>query len=189
MIHARALLYIIGQFLLGLAAAMLVPLFYGLSIGDNVRPFIVAIAITAITGVALVRFAGRPNKDLSQREGVLLVSIVWVVSSLFGCLPFYLSPYFPDFTGAFFETASGFTTTGATVLPVVEVLTNSLQFWRCFTHWLGGMGIVLLAIAILPLVGVGGMPLYRAEFSGARSKSSNPGLPKRRLLSGRSTLR
>lgn len=174
MIHARALLYIIGQFLLGLAAAMLVPLFYGLSIGDNVRPFIVAIAITAITGVALVRFAGRPNKDLSQREGVLLVSIVWVVSSLFGCLPFYLSPYFPDFTGAFFETASGFTTTGATVLPVVEVLTNSLQFWRCFTHWLGGMGIVLLAIAILPLVGVGGMPLYRAEFSGARSEKLKP---------------
>jgi trk system potassium uptake protein TrkH len=173
-IHARALLYIIGQFLLGLAAAMLVPLFYGLSIGDNVRPFIVAIAITAITGVALVRFAGRPNKDLSQREGVLLVSIVWVVSSLFGCLPFYLSPYFPDFTGAFFETASGFTTTGATVLPVVEVLTNSLQFWRCFTHWLGGMGIVLLAIAILPLVGVGGMPLYRAEFSGARSEKLKP---------------
>jgi trk system potassium uptake protein TrkH len=173
-IHARALLYIIGQFLLGLAAAMLVPLFYGLSIGDNVRPFIVTIAITAITGVALVRFAGRPNKDLSQREGVLLVSIVWVVSSLFGCLPFYLSPYFPDFTGAFFETASGFTTTGATVLPVVEVLTNSLQFWRCFTHWLGGMGIVLLAIAILPLVGVGGMPLYRAEFSGARSEKLKP---------------
>lgn len=174
MIHARTLLYIIGQFLLGLAAAMLVPLLYGLSIEDNVRPFILAIAITAITGIALLWFAGRPERDLSQREGMLLVSIVWIVSCLFGCLPFYLSPYFPDFTGAFFETASGFTTTGATVLPVVEVLSNSLQFWRCFTHWLGGMGIVLLAIAILPLVGVGGMPLYRAEFSGARSEKLKP---------------
>ncbi len=173
-IHVTTLLYIIGQFLLGLAAIMLVPLIYGLSIGDNLKPFILAIAITGITGVALVRSAGRPNKDLTQREGVLLVSLVWVVSCLFGCLPFYLSPYFPDFSGAFFEAASGFSTTGATVLPVVEVLTNSLQFWRCFTHWLGGMGIVLLAIAILPLVGVGGMPLYRAEFSGARSEKLKP---------------
>jgi len=161
-IHLATLLYIIGQFLLGLTATMLAPLIYGLYIGDNVRPFLLAIGITGIIGLALVRFAGRPNRDLTQREGVLLVAIVWITSSLFGCLPFYLSPYFPDFAGAFFEAASGFTTTGATVLPVVEVLTNSLQFWRCFTHWLGGMGIVLLAIAILPLVGVGGMPLYRA---------------------------
>jgi len=173
-IHLATLLYIIGQFLLGLAATMLVPLFYGLCIGDNLRPFILAIGITGIIGFALVRFAGRPNKDLSQREGVLLVAMVWVVSSLFGCLPFYLSPYFPDFTGAFFETASGFTTTGATILADVEILTHSLQFWRCFTHWLGGMGIVLLAIAILPLVGIGGMPLYRAEFSGARSEKLKP---------------
>ncbi len=174
MIHLATLLYIIGQFLLGLTATMLAPLIYGLYIGDNVRPFLLAIGITGIIGLALVRFAGRPNRDLTQREGVLLVAIVWITSSLFGCLPFYLSPYFPDFAGAFFEAASGFTTTGATVLPVVEVLTNSLQFWRCFTHWLGGMGIVLLAIAILPLVGVGGMPLYRAEFSGARSEKLKP---------------
>jgi trk system potassium uptake protein TrkH len=173
-IHLATLLYIIGQFLLGLTATMLAPLIYGLYIGDNVRPFLLAIGITGIIGLALVRFAGRPNRDLTQREGVLLVAIVWITSSLFGCLPFYLSPYFPDFAGAFFEAASGFTTTGATVLPVVEVLTNSLQFWRCFTHWLGGMGIVLLAIAILPLVGVGGMPLYRAEFSGARSEKLKP---------------
>lgn len=174
MIHPATLLHIIGQFLLGLAAAMLVPLVYGLSIGDNIRFFVFAIMATGAVGFSLYYYTGRPRSDLSRREGVLLVTAVWILLSLFGCLPFYLSPFFPDFTGAFFETASGFTTTGASILPDVEVLTNSLQFWRCFTHWLGGMGIVLLAIAVLPLVGVGGMPLYRAEFSGARSEKLKP---------------
>jgi len=92
----------------------------------------------------------------------------------FGCLPFYFSPHFAGFTDAFFEATSGFTTTGATILADVEILPHNLQFWRCFSHWLGGMGIVLLGIAILPIVGIGGMPLYRAEFSGAKSEKLKP---------------
>jgi trk system potassium uptake protein TrkH len=173
-IHATTLLHIVGQFLLALAATMLIPLIYGLTIGDSLLPFAFAIAAAGIAGFFLLYFTGRPQNDLSQREGVLLVFAIWIVSSLFGCLPFYTSPFFTSFTDAFFEAASGFTTTGATVLVNVEVLPHSLQFWRCFTHWLGGMGIVLLAIAILPLVGVGGMPLYRAEFSGAKSEKLKP---------------
>jgi trk system potassium uptake protein TrkH len=104
----------------------------------------------------------------------MLVVATWLSAPLFGCLPFYFSTYFPTFTDAFFEAASGFTTTGATVLPQMEVLPRGLQLWRIFSQWLGGMGIVLLGIAILPLLGVGGMHLYRAEFSGAKSEKLKP---------------
>jgi trk system potassium uptake protein TrkH len=93
---------------------------------------------------------------------------------LFGALPFVFSPYFSSFTDAIFESVSGFTTTGATILSDVEALPPALQFWRCFSHWLGGMGIVLLGVAVLPLIGHGGMQLYRAEFSGATSEKLNP---------------
>jgi len=153
---------------------MLIPLGYALCIDSNPRPFVLAMIIAAATGIVLYTGARRPIKNLSQREGILLVVGVWIASSLFGCLPFYLSPHFQSFTDAFFEASSGFTTTGATVLSDVEVLSPPLQLWRCFTHWFGGMGIVLLGIAILPLVGVGGMPLYRAEFSGAKSEKLKP---------------
>lgn len=174
MIHPATLLNTLGRFLLALAGSMFIPLLYGLWIKDNPWPFISAIVATALAGSLLIWFTGGPKSDLSSREGVLVVFAIWVASSLFGCLPFYLSPFFPSFTDAFFEACSGFTTTGATVLADVEVLPHSIQLWRCFTHWLGGMGVVLLVIAILPLVGIGGMPLYRAEFSGARSEKLKP---------------
>ncbi len=167
-------MFTLGRFLLVLAGSMLIPLLYGLWIHDDVRPFVFAVAVTVLAGVLLVWLTGRPKSDLSPREAVLVVFAIWIATSLFGCLPFYASPFFPSFTDAFFESSSGFTTTGATVLADVEILPNSIQFWRCFTHWLGGMGVVLLVIAILPLVGVGGMPLYRAEFSGARSEKLKP---------------
>lgn len=167
-------MFTLGRFLLVLAGSMLIPLLYGLWIHDDVRPFVFAVAVTALAGVLLVWLTGRPKSDLSPREAVLVVFAIWIATSLFGCLPFYASPFFPSFTDAFFESSSGFTTTGATVLADVEILPNSIQFWRCSTHWLGGMGVVLLVIAILPLVGVGGMPLYRAEFSGARSEKLKP---------------
>jgi trk system potassium uptake protein TrkH len=173
-IHWATLLHILGLFLIALAGTMLVPLFFGLWTGDDALPLVFAIAITGITGLLLLRLTGRPKDDLSQREGVLLVFAVWIASSAFGCLPFYFSRHFPSLTDAFFEATSGFTTTGATVLLNVEDLPQNLQFWRCFSHWLGGMGIVLLGIAILPLVGIGGMPLYRAEFSGAKSEKLKP---------------
>ncbi len=174
MIHPATLMFTLGRFLLVLAGSMLIPLLYGLWIHDDVRPFVFAVAVTALAGVLLVWLTGRPKSDLSPREAVLVVFAIWIATSLFGCLPFYASPFFPSFTDAFFESSSGFTTTGATVLADVEILPNSIQFWRCSTHWLGGMGVVLLVIAILPLVGVGGMPLYRAEFSGARSEKLKP---------------
>ena len=175
MIRYGAIGYVLGQFLAALAASMVIPLVYGLALTRaGVGSLAAGAAITAAAAALLLILLRRPQQELSQREGLLLVVAVWLSAALFGCLPFYLSPHFSSFTDACFEAASGFTTTGATVLADVEVLPEPLQFWRCFTHWLGGMGIVLLGVAILPLVGHGGMQLYRAEFSGAKSERLKP---------------
>jgi trk system potassium uptake protein TrkH len=169
-IHFGAIGYVLGQFLLIFAAAMGVPLLYGAIAGENggALHVIYAAAATVAAGGALLMLP-RPRRELSQREGLLLTVATWLAFCFFGCLPFYLSPHYASFTDAYFEAASGFTTTGSTVLADVEVLPPVIQFWRCFTHWLGGLGIVLLGVAVLPLVGHGGMHLYRAEFSGARN--------------------
>jgi trk system potassium uptake protein TrkH len=167
-------LRIIGLFLLVLGGTMLMPLAYAFLNGDDPLPILYGAMVTLASGTALFRGLSRPGSELTVREGVLLVTLVWVCVCLFGGLPFLFSPYFPSFTDAIFEAASGFTTTGATILEDVEILTPSLQLWRCFSHWLGGMGIVLLGIAILPLLGTGGMHMYRAEFSGAKSEKLTP---------------
>lgn len=175
MIRYPAVGFVLGQLLLALAASMLFPLAWGLAAGgDGVRPLALGLLATAACGGGLRAALPRPEKDLAQREALLLVVVAWFAISAFGSLPFLLSPHFAGPTDAFFEAASGFTTTGATILTDVEVLPLPLQVWRCFTHWLGGMGIVLLGLAILPLVGHGGMALYRAEFSGAKSEKLKP---------------
>jgi trk system potassium uptake protein len=174
-IRLGGVLHIVGLFLLVLGAAMAVPLIYGLAAGaGGVRELALSVAITWAAGAALFFAFRRPATELNVREAALMVSAVWASTGLFGGLPFWFSPHFNGVTDAFFEAASGFTTTGATVLSKVEVLPGALQFWRHFTHWLGGMGIVLLGLAVLPLLGTGGMALYRAEFSGAKSEKLKP---------------
>jgi trk system potassium uptake protein TrkH len=175
LIRYSAVGFVLGQLLLALAATMLFPLAWGLAAGgEGVRPLSLGLLAAAACGAGLRAVLPRPERDLGQREALLAVVLAWFAVSLFGALPFLWSPHFSGLTDAFFESASGFTTTGATVLADVEVLPASLQVWRCFTHWLGGMGIVLLGLAILPLVGHGGMALYRAEFSGAKSEKLRP---------------
>lgn len=174
MIRAAGLTYILGQFLLVLGATMLAPLAMTLVSGEDPRALALSALITLATGTLCFLISRRPLGDLSEREGLLLVLTVWLAVGLFGGLPFYFSPYYPSLTDSFFEATSGFTTTGATVLDRVEVLPAGIQLWRCMSHWLGGMGIVLLGIAVLPLLGIGGMPLYRAEFSGAKSEKLRP---------------
>jgi len=105
-------------------------------------------------------------KAIGKREGYLIVTLVWVVFSLFGLLPFWLSGAIPSFTDAFFETMSGFTTTGSSILNDIEALPHGLLFWRSLIQWLGGMGIIVLSLAILPLLGVGGMQMFVAEVPG-----------------------
>ena len=126
-----------------------------------------------VSGLVTIVFGGttwlvnrKAGKSLSNRDGFLIVSIGWLLFSLFGSLPFILSGEIPSFTNAFFETISGFTTTGASILDEIEVLPHGLLFWRSLTQWLGGMGIIVMSLAILPLLGVGGMQLFVAEVPG-----------------------
>jgi len=153
---------------------MLVPLGLSIWAGGDIRPFGYSLLITAGFGIAGFLISPKSKRDLTQREGLLLIVLLWVSICIFGALPFYFSSNFLSFTDAFFESVSGFTTTGATVLNDLEKLSYDLHFWRCFSHWVGGMGIVLLGIAILPLLGLGGMPLHRAQFSGVRSERLQP---------------
>ena len=175
-VEPRIVGWLLGQFITALAAVMLIPLGYGvLTGGGGLRALTLSIVITALAGGLLMALSHRrPEREIKQREGILVVVLIWMGICFFGCLPYFFSPWFPNLTDAFFESASGFTTTGATVLERVEVLSPPIQLWRCFSHWLGGMGIVLLGLAILPLVGQGGMYLYRAEFSGAKSQRLTP---------------
>jgi len=159
-------LNIIGFLLMFLAGAMLLPLpfsfFY--NAGDHV-PLLISAGITLLCGLLcyrLTRFEG----DLRIREGFAIVSFAWVFFSAFGALPYVLSGAIPSFTDAFFETMSGFSTTGATILSDVEALPAGIMFWRSLTHWIGGMGIIVLSLAILPFLGVGGMQLFKAEVPG-----------------------
>ena len=175
MIRYRAIGFVLAQLLLALAAAMLFPVAWSLLSGaGGVSPVAWAALATAACG-GILRFAlPRPEKELGQREALLLVVLAWFAISGFGGLPFLWSGAFASTTDAFFESASGFTTTGATVLARVEALAEPVQLWRHLTHWIGGMGIVLLGLAVLPVVGHGGMALYRAEFSGAKSEKLKP---------------
>ncbi len=114
------------------------------------------------------------NQVLGTREGFLLVSLGWITSSMVGALPFVFSGAIPSYTDAFFETMSGFTTTGASILTDIESLSYGLLFWRSMTHWLGGMGIVVLTVALLPLLGIGGIQLLRAEAPGPSLDKMTP---------------
>ncbi len=118
------------------------------------------------SSVGLILFVSTRNKEenlLNHREGVAIVTIGWLMSGLFGTLPYLFSGTIPEFTNAYFESISGFTTTGASILPDIESLPKGILLWRSLTQWFGGMGIIVLSIAILPFLGVGGMQLYKAE--------------------------
>jgi trk system potassium uptake protein TrkH len=120
--------------------------------------------ITLCVGFLLYGFCKSPKKEyITQREGMAIVALSWTAVGLLGALPFYLDGAFHSFTDAFFESVSGFTTTGASVLASIETLPKDLLLWRSFIQWLGGMGIIVLSVAILPFLGVGGMQLYKAE--------------------------
>lgn len=175
MIRVGGVIHLTVTFLLALGATMLLPLAIGVAHGNGQWiPFAKAVAVLAVIGFVGRALTTKPQTALNVREGLLLVSTVWLCIAFFGGLPFYFSDYFGGMDDAFFESASAFTTTGATILENVDSVPMALQFWRHFAHWIGGMGIVLLGLAILPLLGTGGLSLYRAEFSGAKSEKLKP---------------
>jgi trk system potassium uptake protein TrkH len=152
-----------------------VPLGYALFQADEgAFPLFLALLIGGAAGMLLCCLLRADPHEINSREGILFVVLAWLGAVVVGALPFFFSPHFSGFTDSFFESMSGFTTTGATILTDIEGLPGSLLLWRALTHWLGGMGIIVLGIAILPLLGTGGMELYRAEFSGARSEKLKP---------------
>jgi trk system potassium uptake protein len=138
-------------------------------------PILISAFITFAAGFIFKWFTRRTDqKNIGKKEGYIIVTFTWIFISLFGALPFYLSGHIPSFTDSFFETISGFTTTGATILTDIEVMPRSLLFWRSTTHWLGGMGIIVLTLAILPILGVGGMQLFIAEAPGTTPSRLHP---------------
>lgn len=129
---------------------------------------------TIVIGVVAMLFTTKHKKEMNKREGYVVVTFGWVIMSLSGTLPYVLTDSIPTFTNAFFETMSGYTTTGATILNDIEIMPKGLLFWRSTTHWIGGMGIIVLAIAILPLLGIGGMQLFAAEAPGPSGDKLHP---------------
>ncbi len=161
----RYILNILGLLIAVLGAAMGLPLVYALYTGDpSVRPLLISAAVAIGIGAVLhLLFRNAKAEIISQREGMAIVAIGWTAIGLFGSLPFYISDPAFTFVDACFEAVSGFTTPGSTVLTDIEAVSRGLLLWRSLIQWLGGMGIIVLSVAILPFLGVGGMQLYKAE--------------------------
>jgi trk system potassium uptake protein TrkH len=175
LIRYGALGFICGQFLIVFAISMLLPIAVGVVFQDEGLQVLSFTALGCLfSGLLLMRYCQRLQADLTLREGIMLVVMLWTGVMIVGSIPFAFSPWFPTFIDALFESTAGFTTTGGTVLPDVEVLPHSIQMWRCFSHWLGGVGIILLAIAILPLLGIGSVSLYRAQAGVLKSERIKP---------------
>lgn len=130
--------------------------------------------VTSLIGLAVMISTRNHRKEMNKREGYIVVAFGWIVMSLSGTLPYLITESIPSFTNAFFETMSGYTTTGASILNDIEVIPKGVLFWRSLTHWIGGMGIIVLAIAILPLLGIGGMQLFAAEAPGPGGDKLHP---------------
>lgn len=130
--------------------------------------------ITAGVGLLLAALGKGGERQLTRRDGYVLVSFAWVAFSLFGMLPFYIGRYIPDIANAFFETMSGFSSTGATILDDIESLPHGILFWRSMTQWIGGLGIIMFTIAVLPIFGVSGLQVFAAEASGPTHDKVHP---------------
>ena len=167
MFHPKVIFRIVGILLFIEAAFLLtgigVSLFYG---EDTVKPFLTSFCIIALTGTLLVTLCKGGERSISRKDGYVVVTLCWVVFSLFGTLPYMLTGSIPNFTDAFFETMSGFSTTGATILQDIEALPKSILFWRMMTHWVGGLGIVFFTVAVFPIFGLNDINLFSAESVG-----------------------
>lgn len=167
-------LNILGKLMLILSLFLLTPIPFSLFYHDGMSSVFVISGLTGcLLGGGLVALFP-PAEELGYRDGFAVVSLSWIALALLGALPFYFSGAIPSFVDCYFESMSGFTTTGSTILARVEVLPKSVLFWRALTHWLGGMGIIVLTLAILPMLGIGGMQLYQAEMPGPTKDRLSP---------------
>ena len=170
------LLRIISALLGIVGTSFIVPLAAALACGETnaVLPFALPMAISWLCVLVFNLPFRKRTMNLTVRGTFVVVACAWIFTSLFGALPLYFSGAIPSFTDAVYESVSGFTTTGATILSDVESLPRSMNLWRCMTHWLGGMGIVALTVALLPLLGIGGFQLIKAETTGPEKGKVTP---------------
>ncbi|MBQ8500888.1 MAG: TrkH family potassium uptake protein [Bacteroides sp.] len=175
MLHKKMIFRILG-YLLHLETFMML-LCGGISFfykEDDLWAFLASAGITTGVGFCLLYFGKGAERQMTRRDGYLIVSLTWFIFSLFGMLPFLISGYIPDVTNAFFETMSGVSSTGATILDDVEALPHGLLFWRSLTQWIGGLGIILFTIAVLPIFGVNNVQIFAAEASGPTHDKIHP---------------
>ncbi|MBI4810502.1 MAG: TrkH family potassium uptake protein [Ignavibacteriales bacterium] len=165
--NIKSVIAIIGLIIIFIGTAMLIAIPFSLYYSDgSIGSIIISSLICFSVGAVLYFSFKQTSVELGVRDGFAVVTFSWIAMSIFGSLPFLISGYIPSITDAFFETVSGFTTTGASILKDVEALPSGLLFWRSMTQWIGGMGIIVMSIAILPILGVGGMQLFKAEAPG-----------------------
>lgn len=165
--NRRMVIYTVGTVVKIEALLMLLPAVCALIYKEScIKALLASIAISLAAGFAMTLISRPGNKVIYAREGFITVALAWLALSAFGALPFYISGEIPSYIDAFFETASGFTTTGASILTDVEAMSRGLLFWRSFTHWVGGMGVLVFIMAIIPSLSDRSMHLLRAEVPG-----------------------
>ncbi len=166
---------VLGFLFVAVGTAMLSAVVVSLLYQDAaVLPLLTSSLLTIGVGMLCISLQSATRDELTIREGFAIVSLGWMIVPVFGSLPYLFTGAVGSFTDAYFETISGFTTTGASIILDVEKLPNGLLFWRSLTHWLGGMGIIVLSLAILPMLGMGGMQLYKAEVGGPSKDKLTP---------------
>ncbi|MBT8188779.1 MAG: TrkH family potassium uptake protein [Croceitalea sp.] len=174
-LNFRIIIHIMGLLMLCNGSFMLVAAFVSGWYQDGATLSITMAAIvTMLVGVMAMFYTRGHRKEVNRKEGYIIVTFGWLIMSISGVLPYIFSGAIPTLTNAFFETISGYTTTGASILDDIESLPEGILFWRSLTHWIGGMGIIVLAIAILPLLGIGGMQLFAAEAPGPGGDKLHP---------------
>ncbi len=175
--HFAVVFNIISILMLVISGFMIFPLWIAYFNGEYIyaAAFLYTILIVSIIGIVVYLITKKiKSNQFSSKDGFLMVTISWVIASAAGALPFYFSGAIPSYTEAYFETMSGFTTTGASILTEIQSLPKSILFWRSLTHWLGGMGFVVLTVAIIPLLGVGGVKMVSAESPGPTMDKISP---------------
>ena len=175
MINWRAVFRVLGALQMILSVFFFSSLVVSFIYGNDPFPLAGGGVLTLTTGIIFFLWGGKlPNGSIHKREGYLIVTLSWIIMTSFGMLPFIFSNEIPNVADAFFESVSGFTTTGASILTEIEALPEDILFWRSFIQWIGGMGVIVLTVAIIPLLGIGGIELFVAEAPGPTSDKLHP---------------
>ncbi|MBQ1367044.1 MAG: TrkH family potassium uptake protein, partial [Firmicutes bacterium] len=165
--NRKMIFFMIGQVMEIVAALMLLPMIVSIIYHEKcVTAFLITILISLALGLTLTLLFRKGNRVIYAKEGFIIVALSWIILSAIGALPFVISKEIPNYVDAFFEVVSGFTTTGASILRDVEALSKGMLFWRSFTHWIGGMGVIVFMMAIVPSQNDRNMHVMRAEVPG-----------------------